>query len=229
MLDHLRAAVRYGRTHHAAGYLAGLVVLATADVLFGSRELVLPLADVPIAYRHEIPVAYAVLPAATLHSPMADFEQGATGRYQHVRRVHLILVVVLTAAAQLGVEAASDSWPAGVAALRSVLIWAGVALLSARLLGITLSWVLPLVSILPLTFLQQNADGTDRWWDWTRQPPGALGCWLIAAASLTLGLMLFHLDRWTPRRRRSQPRPDEGDSIEGAPPGIEDTPTSMPR
>ena len=66
MREHLRAAVRYGRTHHAAGYFAGLVILATADVLFGSRELVLPLADVPIAYRHELPAAYAVLLGAGL-------------------------------------------------------------------------------------------------------------------------------------------------------------------
>ncbi|MCK9897959.1 hypothetical protein [Frankia sp. AgB32] len=199
MREHLRVAVRYGRTHHAASYLAGLAVLVLADFLLGSRALVLPLSDATIAFRAEIPAAYAVLAAATLHSPMADFEQCASRRYQHTRAAHIAVVLALTAATELVAEAAAASWPAGIVALRSVLVWAGIALVSGRLLGMTLSWVLPLASILPLTYFQQNSDGTDRWWDWVKQPPGDLACWLIATVSLALGVLLSQLDQWTPR------------------------------
>lgn len=192
----------YARAHHVLGYAIGLAVLGLVDVLVGSRQIALPMSGASIAFVREIPSAYAALAVGTFATAMADFERSAAQRAARVRLAHLALAIVATTVVQGVVELAAESSGSAIIAMRSVLIWQGLALISARLMGETLCWVLPLASILPLTYFQQASDGSNRWWAWPSQSSTSLACWLLAAASLTIGISAFQSDLWnTPRLR----------------------------
>lgn len=205
--DRLWAVRHHLRAHHVRALLTGLVLLTAVDVLFGSLDLVLPSGGpsgaVSVPFRQELPIAFAALSVGTLHSAMATWEEAAAVRPNRLAlgypAVAVALSLILTGAAEAVVTDAGQA----CAAVRALVIWTGLAAVSGRTLGWRLSWLLPLVTVFPLTYLAQAADGRDRWWDWTGQPATQLPCWGLAVLSAGLGLAAVLLTPWrTPRPLR---------------------------
>ncbi|MFF4960438.1 hypothetical protein [Streptomyces sp. NPDC001222] len=62
--------------------------------------------------------------------------------------------------------------------------------------GWRFSWILPLVTLFPLTYWQTDGLGRFRWWDWTDQPGASIPCWGIAIGSLLAGGVAITLTPW---------------------------------
>lgn len=71
---------------------------------------------------------------------------------------------------------------AAIVYVRSLLLWFGLALVSVRLFGNQLGWIIPLASVFPLIWFGPA------WWDWTAAHPASLHSWTLAALSLCAGL-----------------------------------------
>ncbi|GAA1910962.1 hypothetical protein GCM10009716_21030 [Streptomyces sodiiphilus] len=114
----------------------------------------------------------------------------------------------MAATVLLGVcEALVRSPEAAAALIRAELIRLGLALTCARLLGRAQAWVLPLLTLFPLTYLGWDPAGTVRWWNWMWAPPQAPACWALAAASLAAAALAHLATPWRLRHLRRTPRP----------------------
>ncbi|MFE7424958.1 hypothetical protein ACF1FX_08525 [Streptomyces sp. NPDC014646] len=82
----------------------------------------------------------------------------------------------------------------GIVFIRSMLVWLGLSLLSLRLFGQQLTWVLPLASAFPLVWFSDNA-----WWDWTAAPATDHVGWITAGLALIAGTAAMAVTPW--RRR----------------------------
>ncbi|MGW8726320.1 hypothetical protein ACWGNF_09905 [Streptomyces sp. NPDC055808] len=117
---------------------------------------------------------------------------GATTMYR-VRGTYCAALTLVVCAFSFGTETLAVGPQAGVVFVRSVLIWFGLALLSGRLLGQHLGWVIPLASAFALIWYPLN------WWDWTANSPGDLFSWAVAGISLAIGTAATATTPW--RRR----------------------------
>ncbi|MEV7778724.1 hypothetical protein [Kitasatospora sp. NPDC088351] len=196
---------RFARSHNVRGIFTVFALVAVCDALFGSVMLQLPYTNggTGIPFRREIPLVFATVSVAGLASLMQRFEETATTAFRRAQLAWIAGVVALSAAV-LGVEELVISSPAvAVLLTRGLLIWTGLALLSGRLFGWRLSFILPLASVFPLTYWQYDAQGRNRWWDWTNQPPTAWPCWALAVVALGIGCAAMTLTPWRAARMRS--------------------------
>ncbi|MFD8581817.1 hypothetical protein ACFV2A_02895 [Streptomyces californicus] len=116
-------------------------------------------------------------------------EMGASAMYRY-RRNYCMVLTLTVCVFSFGVEALAVDGEAGVVFVRSLLIWFGLALLSVRLLGIQLSWALPLASTFLLIWYPQE------WWDWTSNSFTDLFSWTITAIALALGMAATTATPW---------------------------------
>ncbi|MFI1205690.1 hypothetical protein ACH4VR_40785 [Streptomyces sp. NPDC020883] len=194
------AWVGYARSHYAFALTIGLLVLTVCNIAFGSQALELPFqygnpaAGIPM--RRELPIAFAALAAGSLHSKMTQFEFTATRVLRQYETQHLLAVFVTTTLLVGGTELAIEGVGKAIVLTRALWIWLGLALLSGRLFGRLLSWILPVATIFPLTYLGQDELGRDRWWEWTSQPASSAACWSITVAVTVTGLAAFYLTPW---------------------------------
>jgi len=91
--------------------------------------------------------------------------------------------------------------------------WSGHALISGRIFGWQLSWVLPVASMLPLTCFQPDLEGNLRWWYWTAPPAASTACWTLAGVFVTIGTIAFLTTPWRMHTilHRSKSTEAEGD------------------
>lgn len=206
--------VRYARVHQCVGLAIGLVILTVCDVAFGSQILTFPGHAKGVPMRRELPIAFAALAASSLHSRMDDLECAAAA-VRAYERWHLLTVSVAATLLVGGTEWVVSGPDLAVVLSRALLIWLGLALISGRLFGRRLSWILPVSTIFPLTFLNQDEVGRVRWWDWTGQPMSALGCWAIAVLCVIAGLFAFFLTPWRLKALQMNQRSRRSSTAEG--------------
>jgi len=182
------------------GLAIGFVIVTVINVLFGSKVLAIPTfgsgRPVGMPMRRELPIAYAAMAAGSLHSAMRDAELTACRKFVVWERIHTAVVCISSVLAVGAVEFVVSGTESSVVMTRATLVWLGLSLLSGRAFGRQLSWVLPVMSIFPLTYLQQDSQGHDRWWDWTGQPAGSFACVVISVGALWLGLMAIAATPW---------------------------------
>ncbi|GAA2809475.1 hypothetical protein GCM10010441_37560 [Kitasatospora paracochleata] len=203
--DAWRTIARFARAHDVRGVLVAFALIAVCDAIFGSTVLQLPYTggEAGVPFRRELPLAFASVAAASLSSPMRRFEETAAAAFRAAQHAWLGGVVT-SAAVVLTVEELIISPPAtAVILLRALLVWTGIALLSGRVFGWRLSFILPMASVFPLTYWQYDGQGRNRWWDWTHQPPMSLGCWAIAGAALAAGSLAVAVTPWRAARGRA--------------------------
>ncbi|MFJ1644418.1 hypothetical protein [Streptomyces sp. NPDC088258] len=200
MSNSIDSWLRYARAHHIHATLAALIAVIACDIAFGSAQLDFPFADAQgssnIPLRHALPLALSVISVGSLNSAMRSLEEVGSTSFRLVE-LSFLIGAILVSAVMLAVAEFFIS-PIDVIALllRSLLIWSGIALVSGRLFGWRLSWVFPLLSLLPLTYWQKDALGNSRWWDWTNQPGVATPCWGIAVSSLIVGGLALVFSPW---------------------------------
>ncbi|MFJ5885346.1 hypothetical protein [Kitasatospora cineracea] len=156
--------------------------------------------DSTLQLRMVVAVAWAVLAAGSLHSTMGGWEAAAGSRLRQVERTHLVAAGSLAAVLAGSVELAVAGTGSAVVLVRAVLTWWGLAVLSGRVLGRPQSWVLPALTLFPLSYLGWDTGGALRWWNWPWASPGSVPCWTLTTGCLALGALAWLL---TPRRWRA--------------------------
>lgn len=89
---------------------------------------------------------------------------------------------------------AAGSVPAALSMSRNLLLWTGIALISGRIFGRALSWILPAAAIFPLEWFGNVAPTAA--WAYPLLPPDVAAAWVVSAALLLLGLCGIRLTRW---------------------------------
>ncbi|MFE7528705.1 hypothetical protein ACFU7Y_23745 [Kitasatospora sp. NPDC057542] len=207
MSDRIATVWRYARVHHAYGLAVGLALVTACDALFGSINISIPAGNAAgvavVPFRRELPIAFAALAAGSLHSVMADMERAASKTFRTYEVTHVVVVSAVTVVLLGSAEAIFTTTELAVVMMRALLIWLGLALLSGRIFGWMLSWILPVLTIFPLTYYGAGDLGRHRWWDWTGQSSASLPCWLLAVVSMAIGAVALGLTPWRMRGRRS--------------------------
>ncbi|MFJ3306232.1 hypothetical protein ACIPSA_24560 [Streptomyces sp. NPDC086549] len=204
MPDLSESWIRYLQAHRFRGIAVGGALVIVCDVAFGSARLVFPFSGggSAIPLRHEIPLALAVIAVSGLGSAMDSLEETAAKGFRRVEIAGLVGAVSVAALLLVAAEALVSPVDTVLLLLRGLLIWVGLALLSGRVWGWRLSWILPLVTLFPLTYWQVDGLGRFRWWDWTDQPGSSAPCWGIAIGSLLAGGVAMALTPWRVIRLR---------------------------
>lgn len=196
--------VSYAQAHQWRAWLIGLAFVGTCQVLIGSWQVQFPSAGPggvrTVSLNVALPVAVAALTAGSLHSHMAAFEAAAAGRWRRLEVVHLVSATLIGTAVVLGAGATSVSNAAVLA--RAMLIWTGMGVVSGRVLGRHLSWVVPVVSVFPEYYWGIDGLGRVRWWEWIQQPATSWPCWWLAAGSTVLGGLALWTTPWRWHRTR---------------------------
>ncbi|WNI30147.1 hypothetical protein [Streptomyces sp. ITFR-6] len=190
--------LRYGRAHRGGAVLAGTAAVAILSALFGGTHIALPSIGnggitTGLPFRHELPLLSAVFLTATLGGAMSEHDEMGGAAMHRLRGAYCALLTLTACAFSFGTEALATGPAAGAVFVRSVLIWLGLALLSAKLLGQQLGWAIPLASALLLIWYPKT------WWDWTANPPTELCSWAVAGTALGAGVVATAATPW--RRR----------------------------
>lgn len=182
------AFVRCRGLPRAAGL--ALLVALTATTLAGQRVAVPEfryLVDFSVPVAEVVPLAHAVILATTLFSPMADLEQTSAQPMGRHRGVYLVVLLVLA----LGLTAlpllAGATGQVFASAARNVVGYLGLAMISARLFGSGLAWLLPLGMFGPTLLLGVRSDNTPEPWAWSLHPSSSTSAAIVATALWTIG------------------------------------------
>ncbi|MDW5327624.1 hypothetical protein [Plantactinospora sp. KLBMP9567] len=186
---------RYLRARRTLSVLAAAIIVAVAGALWGNTMIELPAANaagsVSFPLSAVLPAPFGALVALSLHSEMATFDAAAARR---LWRLELCQVVIggLVASLLLRISLIASATPSSVVvpAQRNVWFWAGVALVSARLFGRQLCWVLPLALMGPLEPFGVTLEGAVRWWAWPLHDGGSVAAGVATAGVFGIGLAL---------------------------------------
>lgn len=139
-------------------------------------------------------MAYAVVLGTTLFSPMSDLERTAAQPMRRHRAVHLTVLLGLAVALSALPLLGGATGAVFGASVRNVVGYLGLAMVSARLFGSGLSWLLPLGMLGPTLLLGVRFDNTPEPWAWSLQPGAnapaaavAVALWLLGAVAATTG------------------------------------------
>lgn len=205
----------YVAAHRIRSAAAVMLGLSLVVVLLGGILVPLPNAAgaMGVPFRRFLPLAFAVTAVGSLASPFAAFEEASTSSLPRFERFHTVLATgvactCVAVAEMLGGHDVGHS----ISALRSVLVWTGLALLSSRLFGRSLVWILPAASIVPLVYFGLDANGLPTRLNWTALPAGDITAWWLAALSVSTGTIGVAMTAWrirglSPRAGKAQPNP----------------------
>lgn len=192
--------LRYAKVHRGRTVLIGTAVVALLSAFFGGTNIALPSigsggVTTGVPYRQDLPLLTAVFLSAALDGAMSAHDAMGASTMHRFRIVYCTALTLTVCLFSFGTEALADGPQSATVFVRSVLIWLGLALLSVRLLGQQLSWVIPLTSVLFLVWYPGN------WWDWTANPATDLFSWAITVIALTVGVTAIAATPW--RRKTS--------------------------
>ncbi|MEU7911442.1 hypothetical protein [Microbispora bryophytorum] len=132
-------------------------------------------------------IPFAVLAAGSLHSAMASLEQTATGRLLKAEVVQLAAALLLGAALIGTTTVVAGSAGGAAEAVRNLMLYAGLALVSGRLFGRSLSWIVPIAGFVVVDFW--GSDGNHpHWWAWQFQAYDSRASWVAAGVALVCGV-----------------------------------------
>ncbi|MGN9811991.1 hypothetical protein ACTMSW_21860 [Micromonospora sp. BQ11] len=190
-------AFLYFKAHHGYLLIASVAIVAVGHYLSGNLSLVLP-ANQPlnVPLRRIIPLAFVFAACVVMHCPAADFENAGGRNAGRAEFFSLVAATVLAGGLLGSVELAVSSLSGAAVVLRSFIIWLGIGMLSARIFGPGLAWILPLCTIFPIAYLGQLPDNTPHWWNWTMQPASNVPLWLLMVCSLVTGSLALLLRSW---------------------------------
>ncbi|MFF5333639.1 hypothetical protein [Streptomyces sp. NPDC013181] len=177
--------------------------MAVLSAFFGGTRIAVPDFgnsdhSTGIPFRRELPLLSAVFLTAALGGDMATHEESGTSRAHGVRTGYLAGLTVIACGVSFVVEAVAVGSGGGAVYLRSVLIWFGLALVSVRIFGSQLGWVVPLASVFPLIWWGPA------WWDWTTTRSVDPFSWGLAALAVSLGLVATAITPWRLRRMKNR-------------------------
>jgi hypothetical protein len=172
--------------HWVALILAGCATVLGVALNGGWIEGSGPLAQqVPVI----LEAAAAAVIAVSTRSPFGEGEL-ANGRLLPRLRTGAVLALAALAVGLFSAGAAAGSLPDGAIALtRNTLGMVGLGLISATLLGGSLSWVGPVAYAAVTEFVLTAAWRTP--WIWPARPPHDTGAALCAALVLVVGVVLL--------------------------------------
>ncbi|WP_131815430.1 hypothetical protein [Thermostaphylospora chromogena] len=204
-----RRALRYARAHHLVQLAVGLPAGTTAAYFAADRELVIPAStasgSVAMASMLYTALPFAMLIAVSLHSSMASLEQAATSVLRRAELIHLTLLTALSCTLfAAATYAGGDHVTAGALAeaVRNVLLFLGFGLISARLFGRALAWVLPLADFVVVGYWGARDGGVPRWWAWQFHSHASVIAWIGTLLTLAAGVaVLWYLPRGVLRPR----------------------------
>ncbi|MFI6850645.1 hypothetical protein OG535_01840 [Kitasatospora sp. NBC_00085] len=206
MDERIAAWIRFARAHHFSRMVISVAVLSAVNLLFGAIYLAFPFADhavdSPIPFRKEMPLAFASVAAASLDSAMRSLEFSGSSSFRRLQVTWLAGSLAVVAVV-VAVEELATGLDGALVSLRSMAIWGGFAIASGRIFGWRLSWILPLLTIFPLTYWEIDDLGRRRWWDWPGQPVSSLSCWVMAGISFLIAVGLIYLTPWRASRMRA--------------------------
>ncbi|MFH8490166.1 hypothetical protein [Streptomyces longisporoflavus] len=199
--------LRYARVHRAPAVLAGAAAVALLSALFGGANIAIPSigsggVSTGVPYRQELPLLTAVFLSAALDGAMSAHDAMGASAMHRLRAVYCTALTLTVCAFSFGTEALAGGPDAGIVFVRSTLVWLGLALLSAGVLGHQLGWVVPLASVLFLIWYPGD------WWDWTANAAADPFSWAAAAIALLLGATATAATPWRRRtflRRATSP------------------------
>jgi hypothetical protein len=201
----------YARAHRLHLVIVALISIPLTELLLGRLNLVVPGARASVTFRSIAPTVVVSLIVGTCQTQLSEWERASSQTARAVYEYYLAATLFVGAAATLASQLILNDHPTAKIVCRCYLMSAALALVSARLLGWRKGWVLPFASLFPLLEFKVDSSGRDRWFDWTGQPPGAVSCWVLVAASLVIAtLAVFftpHRIAYAhPTRRRSKPK-----------------------
>ncbi|MGW0284772.1 hypothetical protein ACWDXT_16855 [Streptomyces sp. NPDC003236] len=184
----LASLMRFARLHRVRPVLVGVALVALLSAVLGGFEVPVPTlgngVTKGIPFRRDLPMLSSVFLAASWASAMDVYERIGGPRYFRTQAVCLTVLTSTVCLCSFLVQALATDTSTGAVYVRSMLVWLGLALLSGRALGPSLTWALPVASAFPLIWLSDRA-----WWDWTAAPAADPAAWATAALSLTLGTL----------------------------------------
>ncbi|MGY3337623.1 hypothetical protein ACVW0K_003722 [Streptomyces filamentosus] len=190
----MNPALAHARSRNLPRAAAAAAVVAVATALFTRGQVDVPdfrhLVDYAVPVAAVVPVAYAVILGTTLHSPMADLEHVSARPFSLYRRLQLVgltLFATVLAALPLAFGLHAEVFAASV---RNAAGYLGLALISARLFGSGLAWLLPLGTFGPTLLLGVGADNTPEWWAWSIHPASSPGALTLAVLLWLAALLL---------------------------------------
>ncbi|MFI5942536.1 hypothetical protein [Streptomyces uncialis] len=187
--------LRYARVHRGAAVLAAAAAVALLSALFGGTHIALPSigsggVTTGVPFRHELPLLSAVFLTAALDGTMSAHNEMGASAMHRLRLLYCTGLTLAACAVSFSTEALAVGPGAGAVFVRSLLIWLGLALLSVRLLGHQLGWVVPLASAFFLIWYPHS------WWDWTSSPATDPFSWTVAATALSVGVAATAATPW---------------------------------
>ncbi|MFK4070814.1 hypothetical protein [Streptomyces sp. NPDC029674] len=189
------AAIRCRGLPRAAGVALLIALAATA---FAGQRVAVPefryLVDFSVPVAEVVPLAHAVILATTLFSPMADLEQTAAQPMSRLKAGYVTVLLALALALSALPLLTGATAQVYASAARNAVGYLGLAMLSARLFGSGLAWLLPLGMFGPTLLLGVDSANSPEPWAWslhasssTSAAAVAATLWLTGAAAATTG------------------------------------------
>ncbi|AEB42410.1 hypothetical protein [Micromonospora maris] len=200
-LQGFRPAIRFAAARNGLVALLLSVVLGLTTAWIGANAVYVP-ASTPTGETlmplwKPLSMCAAVIPVLGLHSSLEDLDVVATSRLRRMENLYLATISGVGAMVFVGLAAVALPADQLLPMIRSLPTWFGLALLSGRVAGWRLAWVLPLTAGTMLIYLA-SGDRIE-WWDIT-EPTGSWGAYGLSVVCLLVGLCAHWLTAW---RRRS--------------------------
>ncbi|MBT2417154.1 hypothetical protein J7F01_25785 [Streptomyces sp. ISL-22] len=152
------------------------------------------LVDFSVPVAEVVPLAHAVVLATALFSPMADLEQTSAQPMSRHRGVYVVVLLALALSLSALPLLTGATGEVFASAARNVVGSLGLAMISARLFGSGLAWLLPFGMFGPTLLLGVRSDNTPEPWAWSLQPSShasaaavAVALWVIGACAAATG------------------------------------------
>ncbi|MGW7068094.1 hypothetical protein ACWGII_20405 [Streptomyces sp. NPDC054855] len=169
------------------------LLIALAATAFAGQRVAVPefryLVDFSVPVAEIVPLAHAVVLATTLFSPMADLEQTAAQPMSRLRGGYLVVLLVLALGlTALPLLSGATAEVFGSAA-RNVVGYLGLGMISARLFGSGLAWLLPLGMFGPTLLLGVDSDNTPEPWAWSLHASSSTSAAVVAVLLWLTGVV----------------------------------------
>ena len=193
-LSHIRSFLRLRRCVPLAVAASAIGLLTVA---FGAIEAATPSIDGggSVQLWRLLGMGAGIVPALALYSPQEALEKAATLPLR--RMEHWVLFTLFAWSAVFFSAAVALVLPsfAVLIALRALPAWFGIALVSGRILGWKLSWVLSTSAACVLVYWGESS-GSFAWWEFTARHPGDVPSAMLSLALFAIGLVSYSMTPW---------------------------------